>query len=149
MITLYSQKGASPVSQRQWPLNLVGIWVRVKRPHLFFQVNCRSNDHIIYEKRLVSTDARPQNSAGDINHRKTHKSKAFLLFKRYYHLIHINMHHFKDIQTVYVNSLPYCFYYIYSGIAWGHYQWISKLLIQIALCEHVYDNGTQIVKPKF
>ena len=80
---------------------------------------------------------------------KLTNQKLFLLFKRYYHLIHINMHHFKDIQTVYVNSLPYCFYYIYSGIAWGHYQWISKLLIQIALCEHVYDNGTQIVKPKF
>ena len=24
---------------------------------------------------------------------------------------------------------------------WGHYQWILKLLTQIALCEHVYDNG--------
>ena len=34
-------------------------------------------------------------------------------------------------------------------IVWGHYQWKSKLLTQIALCEHVYDNETQIVKPKF
>ena len=83
VITLYLQKFASPVSQRQWPLNLVGLWVRVKRPHLFFQVTCRSSDHVLFEKRHVSTNAKPQNSAGDIKHRKTHKSKAFLLFKRY------------------------------------------------------------------
>ena len=46
-------------------------------------------------------------------------------------------------------SCYYCFYYICSGIVWGHYQWTSKLLTQIALCKHVYDNGTQTVKPKF
>ena len=33
-------------------------------------------------------------------------------------------------------------------MVWGHYQWISKLLTQIDLCQHVYNNGTQIVKPK-
>ena len=34
-------------------------------------------------------------------------------------------------------------------MVWGHYQWMSKLLTQIALCKHVYDNRTQIVKPKY
>ena len=38
--------------------------------------------------------------------------------------------------------------YIYYRIVWGYYQWISKLLTQIALYELVYDNGTQIVKLK-
>ena len=83
VITLYSQKGASSVSQRQWPSSLVGLWFRVKGSHLLFQVAWRSSDHVFFEKRHVSTKARPQNSAGDIKHRKTHKSKAFLLFKRY------------------------------------------------------------------
>ena len=32
---------------------------------------------------------------------------------------------------------------------WGHYQWVSKLLTQIVLCESVYGNETQIVIPKF
>ena len=39
--------------------------------------------------------------------------------------------------------------YIFSGIVSVHYQWISKLLTQIALVKNVYDNRTQIVKPKF
>ena len=34
-------------------------------------------------------------------------------------------------------------------MVWGHYQWISKLLTRIAVCEHVCDNGTQIIKPNF
>ena len=46
-------------------------------------------------------------------------------------------------------SLPSSFYSIYSGVVRGHYQWISKLLMQIALCEHVYDNRAQIFKTKF
>ena len=75
-------KGTSPVSQRQWPSNLVGLWVRVKGPHLLFQVTCRSSDHVLFEKRHVSTNARPQNSAGDIKHRKTHKSKAFFVIQK-------------------------------------------------------------------
>ena len=41
-------------------------------------------------------------------HRKTPKSNAFLLFKRYLNLIHIDIHHFKVIYTMYVSSLPYC-----------------------------------------
>ena len=95
-VPLYSQKCASPVSQRQWPLNFVGLWVRVKRPHLLFQVTCRSSDQVLFEKRHVTINARPQNL--DISkHRKTHKSKLFLLFKRYLNWIHINIHHFKDI----------------------------------------------------
>ena len=32
---------------------------------------------------------------------------------------------------------------------WQHYERISKLLTQIALYEHVCNNGKQIVKPKF
>ena len=58
VITLYSQKGASPVLQRQRPLSLVGLWVRVKESHLLFQVTCRSSDHVLLEKRNVSTNAR-------------------------------------------------------------------------------------------
>ena len=50
-----------------------------------------------FEKHHVSTNARPQNSAGDINIEKLTNQKLFLLFKRYYHLIHINIRHFKDI----------------------------------------------------
>ena len=45
--------------------------------------NLRSSDHMLFEKRHVSANTRPQNSAGDIKDKKTHKSKAFLLFKRY------------------------------------------------------------------
>ena len=63
VITLYSQKCTSPVSQRQWPLKLVGLWVRVKRLHLLFQVTFRPSDHVVFEKRHVSTNARSQNSA--------------------------------------------------------------------------------------
>ena len=81
VITIYSQ-GASLVSQRQWPSNLVGLWVRVKAPHLLFQVACRSCDKLLFQKRHVSSNARPQNSAGDIKRRKTHKSKAFFAFQK-------------------------------------------------------------------
>ena len=41
-------------------------------------------------------------------HRKTLKSKDFSLIKRYLNLIHIDIHHFKVIYTMYVSSLPYC-----------------------------------------
>ena len=95
VITLYLYKGASPVSQCQSPSNLVELSVRAKGPQVLFQVTCRSSDHVLFEKRHVSTNAKPQNSAGDIKHRKTHKTKAFLLFKRYWHLIHIDIHYFK------------------------------------------------------
>ena len=81
VITLYSQKGASPVSQCQWPSNLEGLWVRVKEPHLLFQVSYRSSDRVLFEKRHVSTNAVLQNSVGDIKHRKTYKSKAFLVIQ--------------------------------------------------------------------
>ena len=150
--TLYSQKRASPVSQRQWKLNLVGLWVRVKRPHLLFQVTCRSSDRVHFEKRHVPTNSNVMYplSQLEISNRKTHKSNAFfVILKRYQDLIHIDIHHFKYILTVEVSSLPYCFYYNYSGITWGYYQWVSKLLTQIALCKHVHDIGKQIVKPKF
>ena len=40
------------------------------------------------------------------------------------------------------------FNYIYSGMMWG-YQWISKLSTQIALYEHVHDNGTQLLNQMF
>ena len=90
VIPLYLQKGASPVSQRQWPLNLIRLWVRVKGSYLLFQVTCWPSDHVLFEKHQVSIKARSQNSAGVIKQRKT----------------------------------------------------------QIALCEHVHDNGTQIVRLK-
>ena len=85
---LYSQKGASPVSQRQWPSNsnLVGLKVRVKRPHLFLQVTCWSRDHVLFEKRYVSTNARPQNSAGGNKLKKLTNQKQ---------LIHIDYTTFK------------------------------------------------------
>ena len=54
----------------------------VKGPHLLFQVTCQSSNHVIFEKRHVSANAKPQNSARDIKDRKSHKAKAFLLFKR-------------------------------------------------------------------
>ena len=82
VIKSYSQK-ASPVSQRQWPKILVGLWVRVKGPHRHFQVTCRSRDHVLFEKRHESTNARPQNSAGNIKYRKTLITIAFFLFKIY------------------------------------------------------------------
>ena len=82
VITLYLYKGTSPVSQRQWPSNLVGLWVRAKEPYLLSQVNWRSSDHVLFEKRQVSTKAKPQNSAGDIKHRITHKSKAFFVIQK-------------------------------------------------------------------
>ena len=83
------------------------------------------------------------------NIEKLTNQKLSLLFKRYQHLIHIDIHQFIDSLTVEVSNVPYCFYYNYSGIVWGHYQWISKLLTQIALCKNVHDNGKQIVNPKF
>ena len=43
VITLYSQKGASPVSQRQWPSNLVRLWVWVKGPALTLSSNLSIN----------------------------------------------------------------------------------------------------------
>ena len=53
------QKGASPISQHQLPLNLVGLWIKVKEPHLLFQVTCRSSYHVLFEKPHVFTNARP------------------------------------------------------------------------------------------
>ena len=82
VITLYSQKEATPVLQRQWLFNLVGLWVRVKEPHLLFQVTCRSSDRVLFEKRHLSTNPGLQNSTGDIKHRKTYKSKAFFVIQK-------------------------------------------------------------------
>ena len=104
------------ISSFTMPITIKLGRVRVKKPHFLFQVTCQC-DHMLFEKRHVFTDARPQNSAEYIKHRKNHKSKAFLLIKRY--LNHIDIHHFKDIYIVQVSSLPYCFNYIYSGIVWG------------------------------
>ena len=84
VITLYSQKGASPmtISQRQWPLNLVELWVRKKGPHLLFQITCRSSDQVLFEKRHVSTNARPQVSQLEIsNIEKFTNQKLFLYSK--------------------------------------------------------------------
>ena len=81
VITLYSQKGASPVSQRQWPLNLIGLWVRVKRPHLLFQVTCRSSDHALFEKRPLTQGHRTQLEISNIENSQI--KIFFFLFKRY------------------------------------------------------------------
>ena len=53
----------------------------MKGSHLPFQVNCRSSDKVLFEKRHVSTKAMPKNSAGDIKHRKTHKPKDFFVIQ--------------------------------------------------------------------
>ena len=75
VITLCSQKGASPVSQRQWSSNLVGFWVRVMVSHLLFQVACQLRDHVLSEKGHISTDARPHKSVGDTKHKKLTNQK--------------------------------------------------------------------------
>ena len=54
----------------------------MKRPHLLFQVTYRSSDHVLFEKRHVFTNARPQNSAGDIKHSETQKSNAFFVIQK-------------------------------------------------------------------
>ena len=82
VITLYSQKGASPVSQRQWQPDLVGLWDRVKGHHLFFQVTCRSSDHVLFEKHHVSTNSRPQNSAGDMEKWKNPQIKSLFCYSK-------------------------------------------------------------------
>ena len=76
LITLYYKKGGSQVSQHQWPSDLVGLWVRMKGAYLICQVTCQSSDQVLFEAFHVSTNARSQNSAGGIKHRKTHKSKG-------------------------------------------------------------------------
>ena len=58
----------------------------LKVSHLLIQVTCQSLDHVIFEKLHVSTNGRSQNSAGDIKHRETRKSKVFL-----YHSKNINI----------------------------------------------------------
>ena len=94
VIMLYSQKGASPFSQHQWPLNLIRLWVRLKKPHLLFQVTFRSiDDHALFEKYHAFTNARSQNSAGDIKHRKIHKLKSFFVIQK---ILTFHSHHFKD-----------------------------------------------------
>ena len=54
----------------------------MKGPHLLFQVTYRSSDHVLFEKRHVSTNAGPQNSDGYIKHRKTHTPKAFFVVQK-------------------------------------------------------------------
>ena len=53
-----------------------------KGPHLLFQATCLSSGQVLFEKRHVSINARPQNSAGDIKNRKTHKSKDFFVIQK-------------------------------------------------------------------
>ena len=91
VITLYSQKCISPVSQRQWPLNLVGLWVRGKRFHLLFQVPCLSSImHVMIHKHKAT-----EISWIYLNIEKLINQNLFLLFKRYLNLIHIDMLQFK------------------------------------------------------
>ena len=96
--------------------NLVGLWVRVKGHHLFLPVTCWSRDQVFFEKRHIFTNARPQNSAGDTEQRKTHKSKAFFIYSKY-----INIWFISICTTLKISALcgqvvyPIVFYYIYSG----------------------------------
>ena len=78
VITLYSQKCLSPVSQWQWSLNLVGLWARAKRPNLLYQVTCRSSDHVLLRNFLypLTQGHRPQL---DISNKKTPKWKDFFV----------------------------------------------------------------------
>ena len=62
------------VSQRQYPLDLVRLWVIVKGQQVLLQVPCRSSGHVLFEKRHVSTNSRPQRYQLEIaNIIKTHK----------------------------------------------------------------------------
>ena len=81
VITLYSQKGASLVSQRQWLSDLVGLWVRLKEPHLLFQVNCRSSDCALLEKVMypLTQDCRTQLEI--LNMKKLINQKLFFVKK--------------------------------------------------------------------
>ena len=74
---------------------MVGFRVRVKGPHLLFQGICRSSNHVLFEKRHVSTNARPQNSVGDIKHRKTHKTKAFFVIQK---VLTFDSHRYTPLQ---------------------------------------------------
>ena len=64
---------------------------------LLFQVTYRSSDHVLFEKLHVSTNARPQDSAGNIKQRKTHKSKAFFVARKIFKFDSHQYSHFKDI----------------------------------------------------
>ena len=64
------------MDQHQLPSDSVGLWVRMKGACLVCQVTCQSSDQVFFEGFHVSTNARSQNIAGGIKHRKTHKSKA-------------------------------------------------------------------------
>ena len=71
------------ISSITMPMTIKLGMVRVKESQLLTEVTCRSSDHLLFEKRHVSTNARPQNSAGDIKYRKLTNQKLFLLLKRY------------------------------------------------------------------
>ena len=86
VITLYLQKGASPISQRQWPLNLVGLWVRVKGPHLLFQVTCWSSYYVLlwFVRSVMYPLTQGHKTQFEIsNIEKLKNQKLFWLFKRY------------------------------------------------------------------
>ena len=82
VIMLHSKKCVSPVSQRQWSLNLVGLWVRVKRPRLLFQVTCRSSDHMLLRNVIYPLTQGHQTQLNVSKPRKTHKSKAFFVIQK-------------------------------------------------------------------
>ena len=86
VITFYSRKGTSPVSQRQWPLNLVGLRVRVKVPHLLFQVTSSSVHQVItcFLRNIMYPLTQGHRTQLEIsNIEKLQNQKLFLLFKRY------------------------------------------------------------------
>ena len=59
---------------------LVGLWVKVKRSHLLFQVTIRPSDYVLFEKRHVSTNVKPQTQLDISKNRKSHKFKAFFCY---------------------------------------------------------------------
>ena len=65
----------------------------MKGPNLFFQATYRSSDQVLFEKRHVSTNARPQNSA--IKHGKSQKSKKnFFVIQK---ILTFNLHRYAPL----------------------------------------------------
>ena len=81
VITLYPQKGASPVSQRQWLSNLVGLWVRWRTPPKI-QLTSRSRDYVFFEKRHVSTDAKATELSWRYQTQKISRIKSLFCYSK-------------------------------------------------------------------
>ena len=96
---------------------------------------------------LLTQDYRTQLEISNIE--KLTNQKLFVIQRILTFDSHLSSLPYSFYPTVVYPIVPYSSIPYSSGIEWGHYQWISKLLTQIALCENVYDNRTEIVKTKF